>query len=123
MKMVSQGFSPISTKSPSSLRWKQILSFLAKGMRRLPRWCYPLRRMGSLAEPSMGELGLGSITLMGILRKVRFLLRAGVDLEILPSIFLDLNANYRFETWDFERAAEEIDTDVVTAGAIVRLEF
>jgi hypothetical protein len=52
-----------------------------------------------------------------------FTARAGLDLEIMPSIFLDLNASYRFETWDFERAEQEIDTDVVTAGAIVRLEF
>ena len=52
-----------------------------------------------------------------------FALRAGVDFEILPSIFLDINANYRFEKWDFDEIQEDIDTDTVTLGAIVRFEF
>lgn len=52
-----------------------------------------------------------------------FALRAGVDFEILPSIFLDINANYRFEKWDFDEIQEDIDTDTGTLGAIVRFEF
>ncbi len=52
-----------------------------------------------------------------------FALRAGVDFEILPSIFLDIHANYRFEKWDFEKIEEDIDTDTITLGAIVRFEF
>ena len=52
-----------------------------------------------------------------------FAFRAGVDLEVLPSIFLDLNANYRFEKWDFDRIEEDIDTDTLTLGAILRYEF
>jgi len=52
-----------------------------------------------------------------------FALRVGVDFEILPSIFLDINANYRFEKWDFDEIEEDIDTDIVTLGAIVRFEF
>jgi hypothetical protein len=52
-----------------------------------------------------------------------FALRAGVDLEILPSIFLDINANYRFETWNFDRIEEDIDTDTITVGAILRYQF
>jgi len=52
-----------------------------------------------------------------------FALRAGVDLEILPSIYLDINANYRFEKWDFDRIRGDIDVNTITLGAIVRLEF
>ncbi len=52
-----------------------------------------------------------------------FALRAGFDFEILPSIFLDIHANYRFEKWDFEKIEDDIDTDTVTVGAIVRFEF
>jgi hypothetical protein len=52
-----------------------------------------------------------------------FALRAGVDFEILPSIFLDINGNYRFEDWNSDDVKEDINTDTVTLGAIVRFEF
>lgn len=52
-----------------------------------------------------------------------FALRAGVDLEVLPSIHLDLNANYRFETWNFDRIEKDVNTGNITLGAIVRLGF
>ena len=52
-----------------------------------------------------------------------FALRAGFELEILPALYVDINANYRFETWDFDAIKEDIDTDTVTLGAQVRMEF
>jgi len=52
-----------------------------------------------------------------------YALRVGIDIEVLPSLFLDLNANYRFENWDFDRIKEDVDTDTVTVGAILRLQF
>lgn len=52
-----------------------------------------------------------------------YALRVGFDLEVLPSIFLDLNANYRFENWNFDYIKEDVSTDTVTMGAVLRLEF
>jgi opacity protein-like surface antigen len=52
-----------------------------------------------------------------------YALRAGLDFEILSNIFLDINANYRFEDWDTEEIKEDIDTDTVTLGAILRIQF
>ncbi len=52
-----------------------------------------------------------------------FALRAGLDFEILPSIFLDIHANYRFENWDSDEIKEDIDSDTITLGAIVRFSF
>jgi len=52
-----------------------------------------------------------------------FALRAGVELEVLPAMYVDINANYRFETWDFDAIKEDIDTDTITLGAQVRMEF
>jgi hypothetical protein len=46
-----------------------------------------------------------------------------VDLEVLPSVHLDINANYRFETWDFDRIEKDVNTGNITLGAIVRLGF
>ncbi len=52
-----------------------------------------------------------------------FALRAGMELEVLPFVFLDLNANYRFESWDFSDSEDHIETDAMAFAAIVRLEF
>ena len=52
-----------------------------------------------------------------------FALRAGVELEVLPALYVDISANYRFETWDFDAIKEDIDTDTITLGAQVRIEF
>jgi len=52
-----------------------------------------------------------------------FGLRAGVDLELLPAIHLDINGNYRYETWNFERIKGDVKTGNFTLGAIVRLGF
>ncbi len=53
-----------------------------------------------------------------------YALRAGFDVEILPSIYLDVNANYRFETWDdLSEEGKDIDTDTVTFGAALRVSF
>ena len=53
-----------------------------------------------------------------------YALRAGLNLNILPSIYLDINANYRFENWDDLRDDDtDIDEDTITLGAAVRLGF
>ncbi len=71
-----------------------------------------------------GGVGLGINYSDGDLAdKPFFALRAGFDFEVLPSIFLDLHANYRFEQWDFDKIKGDIDTDTITLGAIVRFEF
>ena len=50
--------------------------------------------------------------------------KAGLDLELLPSIWLDINANYRFNEWgNLGDVAENISTDTVTIGAALRLAF
>lgn len=52
-----------------------------------------------------------------------FGLRAGLDVEIVPTIFLDLNVNYRSETWGFGKIHEDIQLNTMTLGAILRFEF
>ncbi len=50
--------------------------------------------------------------------------RAGLDLEILPAIFLDINAKYRVEQWGFEAIeGDAVDVNLVTVGAALRIEF
>jgi len=45
--------------------------------------------------------------------------RAGFNLELLPSVFVDINANYRFESWD-GLSEDDINEDTITVGAALR---
>jgi hypothetical protein len=48
-----------------------------------------------------------------------YMLRAGLDFPILPRLFLDINANYRFNDWDTIEWAD-VDTDTIRLGAALR---
>lgn len=49
-----------------------------------------------------------------------FMLRAGFDFPVLPFLFVDINANYRFNDWD-SLSGSDLDTDTIRLGAFVRL--
>ena len=49
-----------------------------------------------------------------------FIGRAGLDLEIIPALHLDINANYYFAKWE---DWDDFDTDTITLGGQVRLAF
>ena len=70
-------------------------------------------------------LGVGTYFTDGDLSTDPFFgLRAGFDIHLLPYIFLDINANYRFEDWDdISDVDEDISTDTITLGAAVRIQF
>jgi len=53
-----------------------------------------------------------------------FALKAGLNLELLPSIYLDVSGSYRFNSEiDLGDAVDAIDTDTVFLGAAVRFGF
>lgn len=53
-----------------------------------------------------------------------FQLRAGLDLHLLPYIWLDINAIYRFEDFsDIDDVKEDLSTDTIMLGGAVRLQF
>lgn len=48
------------------------------------------------------------------------ILRAGLDIELLPALHLDINGNYQFTQWaNWDR----FDTDTITLGAQARFAF
>lgn len=51
-----------------------------------------------------------------------YILRAGINLELLPRIHFDVYGNYRFTEWD-DSITRDIDTDTVTLAAAARLEL
>lgn len=53
-----------------------------------------------------------------------YALKAGFDINILPGLYLDIAANYRFnDKDDLEDEDTKIDTDTVFLGATARLAF
>jgi len=48
-----------------------------------------------------------------------YMLRAGLDFPVLPFLFLDINANYRFNDWG-SLSGNDLDTDTIRLGAAVR---
>ena len=48
--------------------------------------------------------------------------RAGVTFEVLPRLYLDITADYRFEDWSGLKASD-INSDTITVGAAARFAF
>ena len=70
-----------------------------------------------------GGIGIGVHYFDGDTSDPFYALKVGLDIVLLPTIHLDINGNYRFENWEFDDVKEDIDTDTVTLGAVVRIEF
>ena len=51
-----------------------------------------------------------------------YALRMGVNFELGPGLFLDINGNYRFTKWDTD-ITRDIDTDTVTLAAALRVDL
>ncbi|OGV60943.1 MAG: hypothetical protein A2498_07370 [Lentisphaerae bacterium RIFOXYC12_FULL_60_16] len=53
-----------------------------------------------------------------------YAIRAGLDLELLPRLHLDINANYYFNDWDSVNTLDEdVDSDTITIGAAARFQL
>ena len=53
----------------------------------------------------------------------QFSLRAGVDLEILPYIFLDISADFRFDDWRELNEEDALTNGEVVWGGALRIQF
>jgi hypothetical protein len=50
-------------------------------------------------------------------------LRAGVDLELFPFIYLDFSADYRFKDWAFADLSEGFMLEDLALGGMLRIQF
>ena len=53
----------------------------------------------------------------------QFSLRAGVDLEILPYIFLDISADLRFDGWSELKEEDAFSKEDVVWGGELSIQF
>jgi len=72
-----------------------------------------------------GGLGVGTfVTESDFADDPFFIVRAGVEIEFLPSIYLDINANYHFSDFDsISNLDKNVDTDTLTLGAMIRFDL
>ncbi len=70
-------------------------------------------------------LGIGIMYTDGDFAESPFLgLKAGVNLEVIPGIYADIYANYRFnEKKDLDNEETDIDTDTIFLGGAIRFVF
>ena len=64
-----------------------------------------------------GGAGVGVTYSDGETSDLFYAAKVGFDIAIIPHLSLDINANYRFNDWDL---IDEVDTDTVTLGALLR---
>lgn len=78
-----------------------------------------------VGEGLYGAAGIGINNIDGDFAEEPFYnLRVGLNLELVSGLYLDINANYRFnEIAEIENEVEEIDTDTIFLGAALRLQF
>lgn len=62
--------------------------------------------------------GLGNVISDGESSDLFYAAKVGFDFSIIPRVSVDVNANYRFEDWSL---IDDVDTDTVTFGALLRL--
>jgi len=87
----------------------------------------------SYAPQAYVVLGLGIYAAVGVgivygdgdwANEPFYALRAGLDIEAFPQLYLDLNLNYRFgSTTDLSDPENDIDADTMTLGAALRYQF
>lgn len=84
---------------------------------------YAPQAMLLLGRVIYGGVGIGILYSDGDFAKRPFyLLRAGLDISLLPRLRLDVNANYHFSEWrGVQDIAGDINSDTITVGAALRL--
>ena len=63
-------------------------------------------------------VGVGNVVSDGESSDPFYAAKVGVDFAIVPRVSVDINANYRFNDWSL---IDEVDTDTITFGALLRL--
>ncbi len=99
------------------LEWKE------EGFGGSPEAVYEPQAYLILGQALYGAAGVGGYYSDGDFAEDPFyFFRAGFDVELLPSIHVDIHAIYRFEQWDeLESSDTDADSDTVTLGAALRI--
>ncbi len=105
------------------LGWEADLEMMPKGFMAADENVYAPQAYVVIGTSIHGSVGIGWYYSDGDWAEEPFYaLRIGMEYTLVPSIYLDINANYRFTNWgDLE--GEDIDTDTIMLGAALRMGF
>ncbi|MCX6996095.1 MAG: hypothetical protein NTV49_03185 [Kiritimatiellaeota bacterium] len=119
------GFSYVATCQyrPGWIGVEADVEWLKKGFGGSTQDVYEPQAYLVVGKAIYGAVGIGGYYTDGdFSSKTFYAFRAGLDLEILPVLHLDINANYRFEDWS-TLSGSNINTDTIFLGAAARLAF
>lgn len=108
------------------LKWELDLEMFPDGYQGIAGSTYAPETYLVLGSGIYGAVGVGILYTDGEFADTAFYaLRAGIDLEVVPQFYLDLNVNYRSSDWSdlSVEKFKDIDADTVTLGAALRVEF
>ncbi len=105
--------------------WEADIEMMPEGFMGSPKSVYAPQAYVIAGTSLYGAAGIGWYYSDGAWADAPFyVLRAGMELTLLPSIYLDLSGNYRFTKWgSLKNEDVDIDTDTIMLGAAVRLGF
>jgi len=119
------GFSWVGTVQywPSWIGFEADVEWLQKGYAGATNDVWAPQAYLILGKTLYGAVGIGTYYADSKWSsKPFYAFRIGADLEVLPHVHLDINANYRFEDWSTLNASD-IKTDTITLGAAARISF
>ena len=119
---VSEVFSYQYLPSPL-LRWEIDVEYFDKGFGGADESAYSPQVYLLFDRFFYAGIGAGAIYSSGLADDWSdpfYAAKAGLDMLLLPKLHLDLNANYKFDSWS---ELENVDTDTLTLGAIARFSF
>jgi hypothetical protein len=105
--------------------WEADLEMMPEGFMGSPEAVYAPQAYIILGTSIHGAAGIGWYYSDGHWADEPFYaLRAGMEFTLIPTIYLDITANYRFTNWgDLKEEDINVDTDTIMLGAALRLGF
>lgn len=119
------GFSWVGTVQywPSWIGIEADVEWLQKGYAGSTKDVWAPQAYLILGKTLYGAVGIGGYYSDGEwANKPFYAFRIGADLEVLPHVHLDINANYRFEDWSALNT-HDVKSDTITLGAAARIAF
>jgi hypothetical protein len=103
------------------LRWEADFEIMPEGFMASPEAAYAPQVYLVVGRKVTAAVGAGWYYSNGEWADQPFyILRAGLEVMLLPKLSLDLMMNYRFTDWG-ELEGEDIDTDTIMLGAALRI--
>ena len=105
--------------------WEADLEMMPEGFMASPENVYAPQAYVVVGTSLYGAAGLGWYYSDGDWADQPFYaLRAGMELALIPGVFLDIHGNYRFTDWGSLKDEDiDIDADTIVLGAALRLGF